>query len=398
MASLIKRGGTYYLQWYVGAKIRRRSLRTGVLQIAKEQLRQFESAQHRGLDDSLPTRTPIAEVVTAYVEHIRDVKTPKSAQTDVYYLREAFGPICAALQITSRKVTEKARKRPRKPGQDRRCRQPVIAADCLEMITTADVATFIHAHKRSRGLAPKTANRYREILVRLFNWAEKHRGIRTPGGRNPAAKVERFAEPAPVITYLTISQIKQQLDALAILPHLHVMVACLIYSGLRREELLWLQRQDVDLHTTLPRIQVRAKTVAGKSWQPKTQRNRAVPISQDLMTYLRHYNPPPTSGDWFFPGPHGKRWDSDNFSTDLRTANLNAGLQWTCLHYRHTFGSQLAQRGMSLYQISYFLGNSPEICRRHYATLVAPDRPIDISFMDCRQNVFERNHSVQSQD
>ena len=154
MASLIKRNGTFYLQWRVGGQIRRRSLHTPVLQLAKEKLRQFESARHRGLDDSLPTRTPLPEILDAYVQHVRQVKTPKSAQTDIYYLREAFGSICEGLRITSRKVTEASRKRPRKPGQDRRCRQPLIVADCLEAITTADVATFVTAHTRSRGLAP----------------------------------------------------------------------------------------------------------------------------------------------------------------------------------------------------------------------------------------------------
>jgi hypothetical protein len=165
MASLIKRNGTFYLQWRVGGKIRRRSLHTPVLQLAKEKLRQFQSAQHRGLDDTLPTRTPLAELLAAYVEHVRHVKTPKSAQTDVYYLREAFGPVCPGLQITSRKVTEQSRKRPHKPGQDRRCRQPVIAAECFEAITTADVATFIGAHTRSRGLAPKTAMRTHSRVI-----------------------------------------------------------------------------------------------------------------------------------------------------------------------------------------------------------------------------------------
>ena len=38
--------------------------------------------------------------------------------------------------------------------------------------------------------------------------------------------------------------------------------------------------------------------------------------------------------------------------------------------YRHTFGSQLAMKGESLYKISALMGNSPEICRRHYAMLM----------------------------
>jgi len=66
----------------------------------------------------------------------------------------------------------------------------------------------------------------------------------------------------------------------------------------------------------------------------------------------------------------GKRWDPDNFSQDLRAANELAQLPWGSLDYRHTFGSQLAMKGESLYKISALLGNSPEICRRHYAALL----------------------------
>jgi len=65
-----------------------------------------------------------------------------------------------------------------------------------------------------------------------------------------------------------------------------------------------------------------------------------------------------------------RRYDVDNFSQDLRAANSKAGLVWSCLDYRHTFGSQLAMKGESLYKIATLMGNSPEICRRHYAALV----------------------------
>ena len=149
------------------------------------------------------------------------------------------------------------------------------------------------------------------------------------------------------------------------------MVAVLIYAGLRREELLWLTRDDVNLRsgaTGLLRIQ--AKTISGESWQPKTKVNRAVPISRTLRTYLGNYPPRDSEGGWYFPAPDGGRWDADNFSADLRQANKDAGLQWGCLDYRHTFGSQLAQKGVSLYKIATLMGNSPEICRRHYAALV----------------------------
>jgi hypothetical protein len=49
--------------------------------------------------------------------------------------------------------------------------------------------------------------------------------------------------------------------------------------------------------------------------------------------------------------------------------NEKAGLPWTCLDYRHTFGNQPAMKGESLYKIGTLMGNSLEICRRHYAAL-----------------------------
>jgi len=168
------------------------------------------------------------------------------------------------------------------------------------------------------------------------------------------------------------------------------MVAVLIYAGLRREELLWLMVDDIDLRSS-PNgghgmIRVRAKTIEGNdqtptvSWQPKTRVNRAVPISLALRAYLDRHTPRPSDHGWFFPSPDGKRLDCDNFSADLRAANDEAGLQWACLDYRHTFGSQLAQAGVSLFKIATLMGNSPEICRRHYASLAPEAMIVNVEF------------------
>jgi hypothetical protein len=134
MAYLFKRGNVYYVKFYVAGKQKEKSLGTGAYQIAKDKQRQFESARARGESLPMPTRTPIADIVNAYVAHIRTVKTAKSAQTDIYYLRDMFGPVCDALKVTSRKISEMARKRQLKDHVDRRHKSPVIEADCFEAI------------------------------------------------------------------------------------------------------------------------------------------------------------------------------------------------------------------------------------------------------------------------
>ena len=60
MASLIKRpdSSLYQIQYYVSGKIHRISTGTPSLQIAKDKLRQFESARVREEDSPFPSRTP----------------------------------------------------------------------------------------------------------------------------------------------------------------------------------------------------------------------------------------------------------------------------------------------------------------------------------------------------
>lgn len=304
MACLRKRGSVYYAQYYVGQTQRRVSLETSSLQIAKEKLRRLESSLAQGDALALPTRTPVAEIVAAYVRQIRLTKRPKSAQTDIYYLREAFGPICEELRVTSRRVTGTRRAAPKRTPTGTR-REHLIAVTYLEQVTTSQVTDFIAAKVRARSLAPKTANRYREILHRLFAWAINDGRVRMPGDRNPITRVGRIPERAPEISYLTLPQIQEQLEALTGDPQLRAMVATLIYAGVRREELLWLTKHDVELGPNAGCIRIRAKTIGGVAWQPKTRRNRAIPTSSDLRRELSAYVPPAVRARMVLPEPAG---------------------------------------------------------------------------------------------
>jgi integrase len=380
MASLCKRNGVFYIQWYEGGKQRRRSLATDSPQIAKEKLRRFESAQFTGHDCPLPTKTPIGDIVGAYVEHMKLNRPENSWKKDLGYLRDLFGECCPALQVSSGRAK---RCRDLRCPEDRRKKLHPVGTQIFEEISTPMLADVIAEHVRVKGLAPKTANRYREVACKLFNWAMGQDRVNIPGGSNPAAKVLRYRERAPEIRFLTLAQIEEQLEAVRFNHRLHAMVATLIYAGLRREEVLWLQVDDWD--RTSPAapnglLRIQAKTVGGVSWQPKTKTNRAVPVSRALGAILERFVVPASDDGWLFPSPRGTRWDKDNFSQDLKAANRAAGLRWGCLDFRHTFGSQLAQRGVSLFQISAMMGNSPEICRRHYAALVPEGMVGEVEF------------------
>ncbi len=379
MASIYQRGKTWYVKYYVpgSKKPKRKSLDTTVKKVAEAKVRKIEDSLDIGDDSPFPTKTPITDILEEFADHLYTDKRKKNADKVLSCLRHLFGEICPSLKIRNNVISQKAVKlKTNRP-------LPVIEIQYLEQITTADISRVIEARVRNKGIAGKTANRYREIIVRLINWSTSQRGVRMPKGKNPAAAVERFRERKLQIIFLKIEEIKAQLAALAPYPQLQTMVALYILAGLRREEALWLTGDDIDLTSgNYGIIHVRAKTINNKSWNTKTNDDRIVPISKTLRLYLDRYVPLPSDDRWLFPSPEGKFWDPDNFSADLRDINRKLGLSWGCDEYRHTFGSHLAMAGESLFKISKLMGNSEEVCRKHYVHLMPESLFQSVEFMD----------------
>ena len=255
MASLYRRGNVWWIKYRRRGRVVRGSLGTTVYNEARREKSRIE----RELDERTfqePSLTPLKGFLEDYLALLKATRPHKSYKNDVSYLRLIFGPVCAELaphDSLGRPVSAQRWRtgRPVKP----------ICAEHLEDVTPSDISGFIADRVRVETIAPKTANRTREVLHRMFAYARKHCGYVSPDAHwvNPAAPVDRISEPAPQIRFLNRRQIKKQLDALVeARSPLREMVAVLIYAGLRREELLWLTTDDVDLDARV--IRVRAKT------------------------------------------------------------------------------------------------------------------------------------------
>ena len=396
MAKPFRKKGSrnYYAEIWSHGRRRTISLRTDNYGIARTLAGKLEhEARTTGFDR--PTRTPIGLLVQRFIEHMRIHQRPKAVQTDAYRLREFFGPVCDALQKGSpvrrgSVIDERPRGRRRRTG--RACKEYAFAVKLrfVEEVTTSLVIEFLTKLPQQRSIGPKTWNEYRGMLHRFIAWAAKTQGVNLPALKNPVADVPRRHVDPPTIRFLTIPQVREQLKALSQRPQLQVMVAVLIYAGLRREELLWLTHNDVDLDRRV--VHVRAKSVNGRYWKPKTSRSRKVPISQALMRYL-HVYALPSNGPWFFPSPLGCRWDADNFGHALSDENARHGLRWNCLAYRHTFGTQLAMAGRDERTIAELMGNSPTIVRRHYAAWLPEAHPEAVEF-DCPQGPAQMENAA----
>ncbi|TSK05046.1 MAG: tyrosine-type recombinase/integrase [Geobacter sp.] len=369
MAGLYRRGTTYYAMYMLGTKKVRKSLETDDIKVAKAKLRKIEDSLDAGSDTPFPTKTPIPVVLEAFIQHMLSYRDPRSVNRDLSPLRAMFGEVCDSLKVKNNKICCQMERKARAKGK--MGKQLPLDASCFESLTTRQLTEWLSEYVTRNAAASKTANRYREILQKMCVWAIDIYGLKFSGDSNPASKIKRWREGAPVIVFLTIDDIARQLDVLQDNLQAQAMVATYIYAGLRREEGIWLQKEDVDLKAGF--IRIRSKEVLGKSWQPKNGKNRLVPISSTLRPFLEKYIPADSEGDWCFPSPEGHKWDPDNFSSRaLAPINKANSLSWGCDEYRHTFGSQLAMAGTALQKISKMMGNSVAICERHYAALL-PD-------------------------
>lgn len=374
MASIYQRGKIWWIHYSVGGKSVSKSLKTSNDRVAMDRKKKIEALEitHQLLE---PSSTPITAFLQSFCEYLFKTRTRKSAKNDISYLRGFFGPCCPALQLGSNVPKKYRQDNVELPVIRDKLHKRHVPVRKLEDISSEMISNYIQDRLVQDNIKTKTANRTREVLHRMFAYAAEHYGYICPDRRykNPAEGVKRLQTDANPIRWLEGSDIILQLNALKTNPLIYTMVAVYIYAGLRREEVLWLTKNDMDYKNRL--IRIRSKTIEGEYWQPKTKKDRVVPISTALWEVLQGYRSPVDS-IWFFPSPKGQRWDPDNFSQELRELNKKGALSWSCLDFRHTFGSQLAQKGESLYKISELMGNSPDICRQHYAALV-PERMKD---------------------
>ena len=197
-----------------------------------------------------------------------------------------------------------------------------LSADLL--LEALGWATGGESRRGPTRLAAKTLNHIRQALHTFCEWLFERDLIEA----NPIRKVRAFPVPAPTIRYLhvQIAEFAQVIRGEVFVP----IARTILYAGLRRSEATWLTPADIDLRRR--QLQVRAKTARAESWQPKTHRNRCLPISPKLDGVLRAQ---PRRGDWLFRSPKGCRWDPDNLTHRFRSTMKKAKLPWTLLDLRH---------------------------------------------------------------
>lgn len=149
--------------------------------------------------------------------------------------------------------------------------------------------------------------------------------------------------------------------------YLKPMVIISLNTGLRRGEMFQLEWADIDFNRAL-------LTVRGEN--TKTNISRFIPLNVAAMDTLKQWRLQCSSDSVLvFVNPKtGKRFDNIQTSWErVRNTAKLADFNWHDL--RHTFASELVQRGVDLYQVKVLMGHSTIAITERYAHL----RPDNLS-------------------
>jgi integrase len=198
-----------------------------------------------------------------------------------------------------------------------------------------------------------------------------------PARRGVPNPLRRFPEKRPFESWEQVDAVAAQLDAVT-----GPMVVFGAATGLRLAELVALEQRDVD--RTGGVVYVRRQLVRGRVKQTKTRRSiRAVPLQSAALDALDRL--PTTEGQLLFPAPHGGHIDLHNFRPrHWRPAQTALGIDPNRRPYdlRHTYATFALRAGISIFDLSRFMGASLAMIDRHYGHLARGGRDHAVALLD----------------
>ena len=222
----------------------------------------------------------------------------------------------------------------------------------LSEISRGDVQSAHTRIGRTRG--KYAANRWQEVIRRLYNVAEKDFDY---SGKNPASGLERFAEESRE-RFLDVGEVSRFLSAVDASPHQDAkdFLRMLLFIGCRKGALYRMKWADVSGNVwTIPAA------------DSKNGRAIRLPLATPAVEILDQRSN--NGSAYVFPGRHGVGHLTD-IRKPIKAIWQAAKIEGVRLHdLRRTFGSWLAASGTSELVVAKSLGHSSTAATKVYARL-----------------------------
>jgi integrase/recombinase XerD len=215
----------------------------------------------------------------------------------------------------------------------------------VEDIGLQDLEDYL-LHEKERGIASASRNRSVYILKSFYNYCCKKEIC----AKNLAGLLEPIKVSQKERTFITETEFD---DLVKAIDHLVIrtVVQTMFYTGGRISEMINLKLEDVDLKNKVLHI------IEGKG-----KKNRDVPISEKLRNILIYYltHIREVESDRFFAVARTGKISSIHINRNIRKAvnKLGWGKDVTAHVLRHSFSTNLLEKGASLVSIQKLLGHA----------------------------------------
>lgn len=338
--TLFKRGKIYWMQYRVNGHRVRKSLQTTRLQIAERKAQVQERKILMGEAEGFRGRIKLESFWEKYLEYAIKAKRPRTVRIDKQVWNE-FSNWADKHGIAY-----------------------------LDQITVSRFEEY-RVFLLDRGLKESSVNISHRQVRAMLSYAV-HIGYLDS---NPLKKIKAYKIVQQAPRFLSKEEIYRILDCAK--RHgrdAHIIYALGIYAGFRKGEIANSRWEWFDLERRIINLQPCAGFI------PKNHRTRPIPIHQELKAVLELYR---EEEGYLLVSPvaetNRKNYERYDFKRPFNAVKKAVGLEWVTAHIlRHTFASQLALAGVSLYKIQNWLGHSDPKTTMIYAHLQAQDDEIDL--------------------
>lgn len=358
MASLVRRGKKWYVAWRENGAQRRKALDTE----SKAEARKLLEVWHReAARDRLRAKSKNPTVETfqaAYDVWARNHLKQKTRDTQRQRWQDFIVWIADQHGVAGEDFAAKSKL----------VRMGDVSKQSIQQFKT---------HLLDAGMSKATVNNYIRDISAHFGHAMKT--LELFSGPNPCQNVERLKLETSPPPYLS----KEQIDVLLTAAQAHSLEMhwfCLlgIFEGLRLGEIVNAQWQWFDWTGKLLNVP------SDETFSVKSHKARSIPLHDRVVEamqphahdagYLFDSGTPTgkvTSGAWVY-----RYSPRTAFNTVLKRAKLE-GKGITPHVLRHTFGTQLARAGVSIYKIREWMGHSDVKVTARYAHVQGYDGDIN---------------------
>ncbi len=337
---VFKRGKRWYADYTVGGKRKMKSFGPHK-KMAELFLKDVELKQIRGELKIVEEKITVSEFVERYSEYCRSSKSAYTTIVDQRRMRtwERYLTGCGISKL--RDIT------------------PFVVEGFKSQIL-------------DKGDSPVTFNRYLELLKAALNNAVEWELLRENRLRGfKKLKSDRCRQ----IRFLDDQEIKRVLQAAN--DTMRRLFLVLLYTGLRRSELAYLEWKDIDFENGF--VVVQSKPEFG--FHPKSYKTRSVPMCSELRSLLMDM---PQAGRFVFDnGRNQPLYHPNSYYREIAKVYKKAGIEGANMHtLRHTFASHLIMKGVDPRTVQEYLGHSSIQVTEKYSHLSKSHKREAIEVLD----------------